>query len=82
MCVILAHNVRSEAEVGAVMTAAEGAGATITGPPVRTFYGGYVDCSADLDGHVCEIAHNPVMPWQRTARSESPTSASRDSLTR
>lgn len=39
--VVLDHNVRSEAEVDVVMAAAEGAGATITRPPAKTFYGGF-----------------------------------------
>lgn len=60
--VVLAHNVRSEAEVDVVMAAAEGAGATITRPPAKTFYGGYAACFSDLDGHVWEIAHNPGIP--------------------
>lgn len=55
----LAHNVRSSAEVDAVVTAAASAGATVTRPPAETFYGGYAGCFTDPDGHVWEIAHNP-----------------------
>lgn len=57
--VVLAQNVRSEAEVDEVVTDAEGAGATITRPPSATFYGGYAGCFTDLDGHAWEIAYNP-----------------------
>ncbi|GGI09830.1 VOC family protein [Egicoccus halophilus] len=57
--IALAHNVRSPAEVDAVVTAAADAGATITRHPAETFYGGYAGCFADLDGHVWEIAYNP-----------------------
>jgi uncharacterized glyoxalase superfamily protein PhnB len=57
--IVLAHNVRSTAEVDAVVAAAEAAGATVTRPPAATFYGGYAGCFADPDGHVWEIAHNP-----------------------
>src|SRR5438034_3749432 len=39
--IALAHNVRSAAEVDAVLAAAEAAGATITRPASTTFYGGY-----------------------------------------
>jgi len=60
--VVLAHNVRSEAEVDQVIAAAEGAGATVTKAPARTFYGGYAGYFTDLDGHVWEIAHNPGFP--------------------
>ena len=57
--VVLAHNVRSDEEVDQVVAAAEAAGATVTQPPRKTFYGGYAGCFSDPDGHVWEIAHNP-----------------------
>ena len=60
--IALAHNVRSPAEVDAIVAAAGNAGATITRPPGPTFYGGYAGCFTDPDGHVWEIAHNPGFP--------------------
>jgi predicted lactoylglutathione lyase len=57
--VVLAQNVRSRAEVDAIMADAGTAGATITRPAAETFYGGYAGVFADLDGHLWEIAHNP-----------------------
>jgi uncharacterized protein len=57
--VALAHNVRSRAEVDAIMAAARAAGATITRPAGETFYGGYAGYFIDPDGHAWEIAHNP-----------------------
>jgi hypothetical protein len=57
--VALAHNVRSPEEVDEVIAAAGAAGAKITKPAARTFYGGYAGYFADLDGHLWEIAHNP-----------------------
>jgi uncharacterized protein len=60
--IALAHNVRSPAEVDAIVVAAGNAGATITRPPASTFYGGYAGCFSDPDGHVWEIAHNPGFP--------------------
>lgn len=57
--IALAHNVRSRAEVDAIVIAAADAGATITRRPGETFYGGYAGCFVDPDGHVWEIAHNP-----------------------
>jgi catechol 2,3-dioxygenase-like lactoylglutathione lyase family enzyme len=57
--ITLAHNVRSRAEVDAIMTSAAAAGATVTKPAAETFYGGYAGYFADLDGHLWEIAHNP-----------------------
>lgn len=55
----LAHNVHSEAEVDAVMALAEQAGATVTKPAQKTFWGGYSGYIKDPDGHLWEIAHNP-----------------------
>ena len=55
----LAHNVRSRAEVDAVLAEAATAGAQITRPARDTFYGGYAGHFRDPDGHVWEIAWNP-----------------------
>ena len=60
--VVLAHNVRSKAEVDQVIAGAKSAGATVTRPAAKTFYGGYAGCFTDLDGHVWEISHNPGFP--------------------
>jgi predicted lactoylglutathione lyase len=55
----IAHNVRSRAEVDAILDAAEQAGAEITRPAAQTFYGGYAGVFLDPDRHAWEIAHNP-----------------------
>ena len=60
--VVLAHNVRSQAEVDDVLQAAAHAGATVTRPAGPPFYGGYAGCFADPDGHVWEVAFNPGLP--------------------
>lgn len=57
--VVMAHNVRSRAEVDDVLAAAGRAGAVVTRSPAETFYGGYAACFADPDGHLWEVAHNP-----------------------
>jgi uncharacterized protein len=57
--VVLAHNLRSRAEVDALLADAAAAGAEITQPARETFYGGYAGCFRDPDGHVWEIAWNP-----------------------
>lgn len=57
--VALAHNVRSASEVDDAIRLAEEAGATVTRPPEKTFYGGYAGYFTDPDGHVWEVAHNP-----------------------
>ena len=57
--VVLAQNLRSRAEVDALMASAATAGGEITQPARETFYGGYAGCFRDPDGHVWEIAWNP-----------------------
>lgn len=55
----LAHNVRSPADVDAVIEEARAAGAGIVREPAETFWGGYSAAFTDPDGHPWEIAHNP-----------------------
>ncbi|MCW3011692.1 MAG: glyoxalase [Solirubrobacterales bacterium] len=57
--VVLAQNVRYPAEVDALLAAAKDAGATVTKPAGKTFYGGYAGTFLDPDGHAWEIAWNP-----------------------
>jgi predicted lactoylglutathione lyase len=57
--VTLAHNVRSPAEVDAVLAEARNAGARIARNGAETFWGGYSGVFIDLDGHAWEVAHNP-----------------------
>jgi hypothetical protein len=58
---VLAHNVRSGAEVDAVLLQATQAGATLRKPAQKVFWGGYSGHFADLDGHLWEVAHNPYL---------------------
>lgn len=58
----IGNNVRSEAEVDAVMDQARRAGARITDPARERFWGGYSGYFQDPDGHLWEIAWNPA--WQ------------------
>lgn len=57
--VTLAHNVRSSAEVDAVLEEARLAGARIARKGAETFWGGYSGVFVDPDGHPWEVAHNP-----------------------
>ena len=57
--ITLAHNVRSPAEVDAVIEEARAAGARIVREPAETFWGGYSAVFHDPDGHPWEVAHNP-----------------------
>jgi uncharacterized glyoxalase superfamily protein PhnB len=55
----LAHNVRSEAEVDAVLALVAAAGGVVRRPAERAEWGGYTGAFADPDGYVWEVAHNP-----------------------
>jgi hypothetical protein len=57
--VTLALNVRSPAEVDAVIDEARAAGARIARTGADTFWGGYSGVFVDPDGHPWEVAHNP-----------------------
>jgi catechol 2,3-dioxygenase-like lactoylglutathione lyase family enzyme len=56
----LAHNVSSEQEVDEVMAQAVDAGATLVKKPQKVFWGGYNGYFKDPDGHLWEVAHNPM----------------------
>lgn len=56
----LAHNVESEKEVDEVVELAVAAGATLIKKPQKVFWGGYSGYFKDPDGHLWEVAHNPL----------------------
>lgn len=58
--VALAHNVSSEKEVDELILQARGAGARVVKPAEKVFWGGYSGYFQDLDGHLWEVAHNPL----------------------
>jgi hypothetical protein len=60
--ITLAHNVRSPAEVDAVLEEAAAAGGEVMRPGAETFWGGYSGVFRDPDGHPWEVAHNPGFP--------------------
>ncbi|MEZ5935371.1 MAG: VOC family protein [Alphaproteobacteria bacterium] len=55
----IGHNVRTEAEVDAVMARARRAGGAVVKAAGRTFWGGYAGYFSDLDGHLWEVVFNP-----------------------
>ena len=57
--ITLSYNVRSPAEVDAVIEEARAAGARIPRAGAPTFWGGYSGVFVDPDGHPWEVAHNP-----------------------
>lgn len=56
----LAHNVSSEKEVDEVVAQAMNAGATLVKKPQKVFWGGYSGYFKDPDGHLWEVAYNPL----------------------
>jgi catechol 2,3-dioxygenase-like lactoylglutathione lyase family enzyme len=56
----LAHNVSSEEEVDSVVSQAVDAGATLVKKPQKVFWGGYSGYFKDPDGHLWEVAYNPL----------------------
>ncbi|WP_411150388.1 VOC family protein [Streptomyces sp. A30] len=60
--IVLAHNVRSDAEVDELLAAVERAGGTVTKPAAVNEIGFYSSAFVDPDGHAWEVAHNPGFP--------------------
>lgn len=60
--VALAINVASAQEVDAALDAALAAGGTLIKQGQQVFWGGYSGYFADPDGHLWEVAHNPLWP--------------------
>ena len=58
--ITLAHNEPSKAGVDRVFAEALAAGATAVKPPQDVFWGGYSGYFADPDGHLWEVAWNPI----------------------
>lgn len=56
----LSHNVATEQEVDTVVSKALSAGATLVKKPQQVYWGGYCGYFKDLDGHLWEIAYNPL----------------------
>ncbi|SFM11761.1 VOC family protein [Pelosinus propionicus] len=59
--ITLAHNAKSVEEVDAVLSKAEKAGATIVKEAQNVFWGGYSGYFSDPDGHLWEVAWNPMI---------------------
>ncbi len=56
----ISHNVSSESEVDEVLELAVSAGAELVKNAQKVFWGGYSGYFKDPDGHIWEIAHNPL----------------------
>lgn len=58
----LAHNVRSPAEVDALLARVAECGGSVTKRGQPTDWGGYAGYFSDPDGFLWEVAHNPEFP--------------------
>jgi len=70
--VTCALNLDSEAAVDAALILAASAGATIVKQAERVFWGGYSGYFADPDGHLWEIAFNPIFKLDDQGRMVLP----------
>lgn len=68
----LAHNVRSREAVDQVLARAAAAGATVLGPAVDRFWGGYSGYFHDPEGHAWEVAWNPHLALDDEGRIHLP----------
>ncbi len=60
--VTIAYNVRTEDEVDSILAEAVKAGGMLVKAGEKVFWGGYSGYFADPDGHLWEVAHNPMAP--------------------
>lgn len=60
--VALAHNVATRDAVDALLAQAQQAGGQLVKAAADAFWGGYSGYFADPDGHLWEVAWNPVLP--------------------
>jgi uncharacterized protein len=60
--ITIAYNARSEAEVDEVLRLVNKSGGKIIKPAQKVFWGGYSGYFRDVDGHIFEVAYNPI--WE------------------
>ncbi|MGD9784116.1 MAG: VOC family protein [Hyphomicrobiaceae bacterium] len=73
-----AINLESEAAVDDALAFAEECGGRITQPARQVFWGGYSGYFADPDGHLWEVAYNPVFTVDAAGRVRLPAPAARE----
>ena len=59
--ITLAHNVGTKEEVDSIIRLALKVGASLVKNPQEVFWGGYSGYFADPDGHLWEVAYNPLI---------------------
>jgi catechol 2,3-dioxygenase-like lactoylglutathione lyase family enzyme len=70
--ITLAHNVRAEPEVAAVLAEAVAAGGRLVKGAHKVFWGGTIGYFADPDGHLWEVAYNPDFPFDAAGNLQLP----------
>jgi catechol 2,3-dioxygenase-like lactoylglutathione lyase family enzyme len=70
--VSLAWNQASKADVDAALALAVKAGGTLQKPAEDAFWGGYSGYFADPDGHLWEVAYNPLFPFDESGHLTLP----------
>jgi len=70
--ITLAHNVRSEPEVAAVLAEAVAAGGLLVKASHKVFWGGTIGYFADPDGHLWQVAYNPDFPFDKAGNLQLP----------
>ena len=70
--ITLAHNVRSEPDVAAVLAEAVAAGGRLVKAAHKVFWGGTIGYFADPDGHLWEVAYNPDFPFDAAGNLQLP----------
>ncbi len=68
----LAQNFTTAAEVDAAFNLAITSGATLLKKPEKVFWGGYSGYFSDPDGHLWEIAHNPLIRLDEDGQITAP----------
>lgn len=72
----LGINLESESEVDQTLQEAEAAGAVITKPAEKVFWGGYSGYFQDPDGHLWEVSYNPFWSFDDAGRVILPSKQS------
>jgi uncharacterized protein len=68
----LSYNAKSELEVDEVMEEVKNLGAEIVKSPQKVFWGGYSGYFKDPDGHLFEIAYNPLWGFDENDNLDIP----------
>lgn len=70
--ITISYNAKSEREVDEVMEEVENLGIEIVKPPQKVFWGGYSGYFKDLDGHLFEVAFNPLWEFDENDNLDMP----------